>query len=97
QSRGKAWPFQWRIHSDLDYAGAMNFLRGEGRMAVIPSLMENSPYTLLECLGNGIACICSDLPGHRELVSPADSDRVCFALKPALLAAMLKDAAINGI
>ncbi|MGA2583110.1 MAG: glycosyltransferase [Tepidisphaeraceae bacterium] len=95
--RGKSWPLARRILDDLDHAAAMKYLRQPGRLAVMPSLMENSPYTLLECLGNGIACLCTDLPGNRELIAPADAERIVFRPTAADLAGKLKLTVASGL
>jgi GT2 family glycosyltransferase/glycosyltransferase involved in cell wall biosynthesis len=95
--RGKSWPFKWKIVDHLDHAGALDYLRQGERMTVMPSLLENSPYTLLECLTNGIPCLCTDLPGNRELIDPADAAAVTFIPRPRELATKLRAAISQGI
>ncbi|HTW94171.1 MAG TPA: glycosyltransferase [Tepidisphaeraceae bacterium] len=95
--RAAKWPFAWRIVDNLDRAGAMEFLKQPGRLAVAPSLVENLPLTVLECLGNGIPILCTDLPGNRELVAPADATRALFAPRPSDLFAKLRAAIEGGI
>jgi O-antigen biosynthesis protein len=97
EHRCKSWPLPRRTLNDLDHAAAMKYLREAGRLAVMPSLMENSPYTLLECLGNGIACLCTDLPGNRELIALGDAERIVFRPKPADLADKLKSTIAAGL
>ena len=46
-----------------------------GRVAVLPSLLENSPYGVLECLALRIPFLCSDVGGVPELIHPGQSIR----------------------
>jgi glycosyltransferase involved in cell wall biosynthesis len=39
-----AWPMPWQIISTLDRGGAMEYLRGDGRLAVLPSRLDTLPY-----------------------------------------------------
>jgi hypothetical protein len=49
QRRASAWGgFPWKIVTRMDPLEAKEYLRGEGRLAVIPSKVENSPYTVYE-------------------------------------------------
>ncbi|MDP9173340.1 MAG: glycosyltransferase [Planctomycetota bacterium] len=97
EHRAKAWPFAWRVIDHLDHAGALDYLNHPSRMAVMPSVLENSPYTLLECLANGIPCLCTDLPGNRELIHAADAANVTFVPRPKDLANKIKQAVAVGI
>lgn len=40
----------------------------QGRVAVIPSLAENSPFTVIECLALQLPFVGSDLSGIAELI-----------------------------
>mgnify|MGYP003732197959 FL=1 len=95
--RAKRWP--WRIHllTDYDQTSAIEYLSGDGRLAVIASLVDNSPYTVLECLGAGIPFLASDIGGIPELIHPDDRDFVCFSPKPKELAYKLSQVALNGV
>ncbi|MCI0547720.1 MAG: glycosyltransferase, partial [Candidatus Rokubacteria bacterium] len=73
---------------------ALDYLRIPGRLAVIPSRLENSPYTVLECLGAGICLISADVGGIRELIHGDDRPRVLF--KGEELAAKLREALDEG-
>ncbi len=98
QRRCGKWKLsRWQVIDTLDHAGALDYLCGNGRLALMASLVENSPYTLLECLAAGIACLCSDLPGNRELIDPADAPATVFVPRPAALAARLEAALRQGV
>ena len=80
-----------RIITGYDRDQALTYLREPGRVAVIASLMENSPYTVLECLVEGIPFIAADVGGIGELVHPEDRERALFKPTPAALAAKLSE------
>ena len=96
EKRAQKWPWKIQIISDMDQPQAMTYLSRKGCLAVIPSLLENSPYTVLESLGAGIAFIASRVGGISELISPEDEGRVCFEPKPQPLAALLNAALDQG-
>jgi glycosyltransferase involved in cell wall biosynthesis len=50
-----------------DQAGAIEYLRGDGRLAVISSLADNFPNTVLECVGVGVPFLASDVGGIPEI------------------------------
>jgi glycosyltransferase involved in cell wall biosynthesis len=96
--RGRAgnWPWPLSIISDLDQPGAMLYLRQPGRLAVIPSLMENSPYTVLECLGSRIPFLASRVGGIPELIAPEDLELATFLPHAANLAQLLQQTLLSG-
>ena len=94
--RAQAWDLEVQFLNDLDQVGAMAYLRGDGRLAVIPSLIENSPYTVLECLGAGISFLASRVGGIPELIDAVDAEAVCFEAKPAALASRLEAVLMSG-
>jgi glycosyltransferase involved in cell wall biosynthesis len=66
------------FETELDQQQALAHLRRAGTLAVMPSLQENSPNTVYECLEWGIPFIASRAGGIGELVDPADRARVLF-------------------
>ncbi|MBD5646990.1 MAG: glycosyltransferase family 4 protein [Desulfovibrio sp.] len=64
------------FHTNLDAPAARAYLCGEGRLAVMPSLRENSPCVVSECLESGIPFLASASGGGPELARPEDAD--CF-------------------
>jgi len=89
RERGKRWPFDLRILPDRSYEEAIDYLQGEGRMAVIPSLIENFPNTVLECLAYHVPFLASRVGGIPEQIAREDLERVCFEPKPQILAERL--------
>jgi glycosyltransferase involved in cell wall biosynthesis len=76
----------------LDQHEALVRLRRPGTLAVMPSLFDNSPNTVYECLEHGVPFIASDVGGVAELISPSDRGRVLFEPDAEHLAAALRRA-----
>jgi GT2 family glycosyltransferase/glycosyltransferase involved in cell wall biosynthesis len=70
RSRSTRWPFAWRVRSDLDREAALEYLRGAGRLAVMPSALDNSACTVQECLQEGVPFLTTDVGGTAELIAP---------------------------
>jgi glycosyltransferase involved in cell wall biosynthesis len=64
-----AWPFEVKIVSTLGRAKALRYLASGNRLAVIPSLFDNAPYTVYECLYAKIPFIASNTNSIAPLVS----------------------------
>jgi O-antigen biosynthesis protein len=64
--------------SDLDQHEALEQLSRPGTLAVMPSLEDNSPNAVYECLERGIPFIASGAGGTYELVAETDRERVLF-------------------
>ncbi len=96
QFRARKWPWQVKIHTEMDHAAAMRFLMNPGRLAVIPSLVENSPYTVLECLGAGIPFLASAVGGIPELIAPDAVEKTCFSLQADNLLERIRDCLDKG-
>jgi glycosyltransferase involved in cell wall biosynthesis len=92
RERAAAWPFPLRIIADRDPEQALDYLQGEGRLAVIPSLIENYPNTVLECLAHHVPFLASRVGGILEQIAAEDLDRVCFEPQSETLAQRLLEA-----
>jgi glycosyltransferase involved in cell wall biosynthesis len=62
----------------LDQHEAVQRLTRPGTVAVMPSLEDNSPNSLYECLELGIPFVASSAGGGGELVARTDRERVLF-------------------
>ncbi|KAI9031333.1 hypothetical protein DFJ74DRAFT_764412 [Hyaloraphidium curvatum] len=61
-------PRDWLVMTNHSIETAHAYLLGgTGRVAVVPSLVDNSPYTVLECLAAGVPLLASDSGGTAEL------------------------------
>ena len=78
------------VRGDFDQAQARTYLRQPGRLAVIPSLIDNSPSVVYECIEDGVPFLASSSGGTGELVAEADRATVLFEPSPRALAGALR-------
>src|SRR5207249_2233609 len=86
-----------RFETELDRHDALAHLSRPGTLVVLPSLQENSPNVVYECLEHGIPFIASDVGGVAELVAPDDRARVLFEPTAAGLESALQRIIESGI
>jgi O-antigen biosynthesis protein len=96
QRRAQRWTWKVELISDRNQSQAVEYLRRSHLLAVIPSLLENSPNTVYECLGAQIAFVASRVGGIPELIAAEDIDRICFEPNPKALSAILAQALLEG-
>lgn len=89
EARTGRWKRPVTFHTGFDTFEAVDYLKGEGRLAVLAALSDNSPYTVLECLSYRIPFISSNVGGVPELIDAPDHARTLFAPTPRDLAARL--------
>ena len=75
RSSADGWPAEVRAITDLGAEEAVAYLSRPGRLAVIPSLVENSSMAVMECLQAGIPFVACATGGTPELVAPEDHGR----------------------
>ncbi|MBR0904570.1 glycosyltransferase [Bradyrhizobium liaoningense] len=81
----------WFLHrlkfeKDLDTEQAQSFLIRENCLAVIPSLIDNAPCVISECVRRAIPFLSTTRGGIPELISEVDHDRVLFEPTASVLA-----------
>jgi GT2 family glycosyltransferase/glycosyltransferase involved in cell wall biosynthesis len=81
----------------LDQVGAVEYLRRPGVVAVIPSLLDNSPNVVYECLENGVSFLATDVGGVGELIEPEDRPRVLVPAEAPALATRLAELLNRGV
>lgn len=86
EERRAAWPFAVQALSDLDQPAAVAYLQGEGRLAVVPSLADNLPLTVIEALSMRVPLIAAATGGIPEMIAADDVDRATIAPDPVALA-----------
>ena len=69
-NRSSNWPFRVRLLNDYDQDQALSYLRGAGRLAVMPSIADNSPCVVYECMERVIPFVATGGSGADELVHP---------------------------
>jgi glycosyltransferase involved in cell wall biosynthesis len=84
------------FETGLDQPQALARLSRPGTLVVIPSLQENSPNTVYECLEHGIPFIASNVGGVPELIAPDERARVLFEPTHEALAGKLRLALDEG-
>ena len=67
-SRCAAWPTRVRLFSDFDQNEALAYLRQAGILAVMPSIKDNSPCVVYECLEHSIPFVATKGSGAEELL-----------------------------
>lgn len=85
-------PASIRVETALDRSAALDQLRVPGTLAVMPSLLDNSPYTVAECVEHGVPFVAARTGGIPELVADADRERVLFEPTTDALTATLRRA-----
>jgi glycosyltransferase involved in cell wall biosynthesis len=86
-----------RLEPELTREAALDELRRPGTLAVIPSLLDNAPNTVSECIENAIPFVATATGGIPELVAEADRDRVlCRPTRDALAEALARAITSNG-
>ena len=79
QHATRGWPVQGRTLTGYGSGEAVAYLSEPGRLAVIPSLLENSSMAVMECLQAGIPFVAAATGGTPELVAPQDRGRALVA------------------
>jgi glycosyltransferase involved in cell wall biosynthesis len=97
RGKARAWGVPVSIQTDRDHNAAIKELSRPGVLAVIPSLRENSPYTVLECLHHGIPFVASAVGGIPELIHSDDHARTLFSPNPQSLSALIARSIRGGL
>jgi glycosyltransferase involved in cell wall biosynthesis len=66
------------FETTLGRSEALRLLAKPGTLVVMPSLEDNSPNTVVECVCLGLPFLASRAGGTSELIAPADRERVLF-------------------
>jgi glycosyltransferase involved in cell wall biosynthesis len=67
-SRAEKWPCQVKLLLDYSQEQALDYLSKPGRVAIMPSLADNSPCVVYECMQQQIPFIATSGSGADELV-----------------------------
>ena len=79
RSSARDWPVEVRTITDFGAEEALAYLSRPGRLAVVPSLLENCSMAVLECLQAGIPFVATTTGGTPELVAHEDRSRALVA------------------
>lgn len=90
KNRSLRWGLPINIKTSKSSDEALEFLSDPSILCIIPSLLENSPYTVLECLQRNIRFCASNTGGIPELIH-IDSHKNClFEPIPSALADIIE-------
>lgn len=95
--RSRNWNFSWTILPRKKREDALHYLKGHGRLALIPSLSETMSYTVLECIWAKIPFLASRVGGIPELIDQSDIGRVTFEPTPKSFSDALERALGEGV
>lgn len=95
--RAARWAFPVEIIVSLNNKQALEYLKSGNRIVVIPSLSENSPFTVLECLKHQIPFLASNVGGIPELIEESGRARYLFEPNQRSLSERLLRGLINGV
>jgi glycosyltransferase involved in cell wall biosynthesis len=96
--RARNWRFPMRLLPDCDRIAACRAIAANDRsLVVIPSRIENSPYTVMEAAVIGKPLITSALGGTGELLDPSLIDALTCDMDRESLAARLLTAVQTGL
>ncbi len=90
--RTRQWTVKWQL-IQAPPAKLNEYLKGEGRLSILPSPTENSPLIARRCLSLGVPFLAVSGGGLAELIAPAEHRQVfnsgtAAALVTALLATL---------
>ncbi|KAN0053237.1 hypothetical protein ACTA71_009686 [Dictyostelium dimigraforme] len=97
RDRSINWPFEIKYLDEKSSIQAMEYLTDDlHKLVVIPSLEDNAPYTLYECLYNRIPFIASHQPSMVPLIELNDQSSVLFEINSKSLSEKLDEILLNG-
>jgi O-antigen biosynthesis protein len=79
-----------RFYKDKDADQALNYIKASGGVAVIPSLADNSPCVIWECIEHAIPFVATNTGGVPELVADDVRDQILVVPEPKPLAVRLR-------
>ena len=96
EEQARGWPFPVEVIDFYDQDRAIGYLCASARIAVMPSVIENSTMTVYECLVHRVPFLATRVGGTPELIAEAYRDRVLARAHPESLAASLEEVLREG-
>ncbi|MEM8632390.1 MAG: glycosyltransferase family 4 protein [Pseudomonadota bacterium] len=84
--RAVKWPFEIEIHTGFNQLEVISYLTETNRIAIMPSLIENSTMAVYEALIYNVPFIASNAGGTPELVAPEHHAEMLVPARPRELA-----------
>ena len=97
RDRAREWPVTFQTITDFDAHQAIAYLSRPGRLAVLPSRIENCSMAILECLHAGIPLLAAEAGGTPELIAPADHGRALVRPDPVALGDRIAELAASPL
>jgi len=95
-SRVRRWPIRTATHADKSREEALDYLTRRPTLAVMPSLSDNTPNTVIECLRTNVPFISTGVGGIPEMIAEVDRSRVLVEPEASTLAAAIRRAVTAG-
>lgn len=92
----KDWPTEVQIISSYQQYEAIEYLLGGKRLAVMPSIIENSSMAIYEAAICAIPAVATNVGGNAELIEAGDHAAVLCAPHPVSLGDKLEEALALG-
>jgi glycosyltransferase involved in cell wall biosynthesis len=96
RSQAEKWPFEVQFLTEYQQYEALEYLLSRPRLAVMPSIIENSSMAVYEAAICGIPFIASSSGGTPELIAEEDRDQVLCEAHPQPLSKMIAHALTRG-
>jgi len=96
EQKAAAWPFPVSVIESYDQDRAIGFLCEKPRIAVMPSIIENSTMTVYECLVHRIPFLATRVGGTPELIAEEHHADTLVAPHPEPLADALERILAEG-
>lgn len=96
EQKAAAWPFPVTVIESYDQDRAIGFLCEKPRIAVMPSIIENSTMTVYECLVHRIPFLATRVGGTPELIAEEHHADTLVAPHPEPLADALERILAEG-
>ena len=96
KSQTSNWPMKVEVLPDFQQYEALRYLLSGNRLAVMPSVIENSSLAVFEAVNCRIPFVASDSGGTPELIAAADQPHVLCPPHPITLADKLAEALAGG-
>ncbi|WP_179505168.1 MULTISPECIES: glycosyltransferase [unclassified Sphingomonas] len=88
----QGWPIEVQILTGFQQYEAVEYLLGGARLAVMPSIIENSSMAVYEAAICGIPCVATNVGGNAELIDTQDHAAVLCDPHPVALGDKLEEA-----
>lgn len=90
------WPTEVQILTNFQQYEAIEYLLGGKRLAVMPSIIENSSMAIYEAAICAIPTVATNVGGNAELIVAAEHSAVLCEPHPVSLGDMLEEALVLG-